>query len=111
MYTPVVALLWSCCNVLWEIIWDNATTMKLKWTTSVEQAIIMWCLISQRVHYLFITRKIKLCNEMLHTEPETSHNGSGKAMGGQNISVSHLTTLYLVIRILELGSFKKLFHL
>jgi len=85
--------------------------MKLKWTTSVEQGIIMWYLISQRVHYLFITRKIRLCNEMPQTEPETSHNSRGKAMGGQNISVSHLTTLYLVIRILELGSFKKLFHL
>lgn len=92
-------------------MWDNATTMKLKWTTSVEQTIITRCLISQRVHYLFITRKIRLCNEVPQTEPETRHNSVGKAMGGQNVPVSHLTSLYLVIRTLEFSSFKKLFHL
>lgn len=111
MYIAVVALLWSCCNVLWEIMWDNATTMKLKWTTSVEQTIITRCLISQRVHYLFITRKIRFCYEVPQTEPETRHNSRGKAMGGQNVPVSHLTSLYLVIRTLEFNSFKKLFHL
>lgn len=103
MYIPVVTLLWSCCNGLWEIMWDNAPTMKLKWTTSVEQTIITWRLISQRVHYLFITRKIRLCNEV----PERRQNSGGKAMGGQNVPASHLARLYLVIRILEFSSFKK----
>lgn len=85
--------------------------MKLKWTTSVKQTIIMWCLISQRVHYLFITRKISLGNEIPQTEPEMRHNSRGKAMGGQKVPMSHLTTLYLVIRNSDFSRFKKLFHL